>query len=231
MKTDLRVDSLDVSVYTLPTDVPEADGTATWDRTTVVVVEPAAGQARGIGWSYTGHVAGSVIEHVLAGDVVGRSALDVPGVTAAMVRSVRNLGRPGLVATAISAVDVALWDLKAKLLELPLCRVLGRVADQVPVYGSGGFTTYDDRRTSEQLSHRVHELGISRVKIKIGESWGTCEQRDLHRIGLARQVVGEEAELYVDANGAYTRGQAVRVAHRFADQDVTWFESRSAPTT
>ncbi len=156
--------------------------------------------------------------------VVGRPALDVPASLDAMVRAVRNLGRPGIASTAISAVDLALWDLKAKLLDLPLCRLLGQVHAEVPLYGSGGFTSYDARRTTAQLARWVHELEIPRVKIKVGESWGHREDRDLERIALAREVIGTDAELYVDANGGYTVGQAVRMAGRFEEYDVRWFE-------
>ena len=141
-----------------------------------------------------------------------------------MVRAVRNLGRPGLVSYAISAVDTALWDLKATLLGLPVSRLLGATRDEVPVYGSGGFTTYDERAARAQLEHWTGDLGIPRVKIKIGESWGTEPARDLARIAFARQVIGPDAELYVDANGGYSRKQAVRMARAMADEDVTWFE-------
>ncbi len=68
-----------------------------------------------------------------------------------MVGAVRNAGRPGIAATAISAVDVALWDLKARLAGLPLARLLGQERDEVPIYGSGGFTSYSDDRLVEQL--------------------------------------------------------------------------------
>lgn len=159
----------------------------------------------------------------LADVVTGADALDVPATAEIMARAVRNVGRPGLVATAIRAVDLALWDLKARLLGLPLCRLLGRARERVPVYGSGGFTSYDDDRTRSQLEHWTAQ-GIPRMKIKIGESWGSAVERDLHRVALARRVIGPDAELYVDANGGYTRGQARRVAARLAEHDVTWFE-------
>jgi L-alanine-DL-glutamate epimerase-like enolase superfamily enzyme len=141
-----------------------------------------------------------------------------------MVRAVRNLGRPGLVSYAISAVDAALWDLKATLLGVPVSRLLGQARDAVPVYGSGGFTTYDEPAARAQLEQWTGEWRIPRVKIKIGESWGTDGTRDLARIAFARQVIGPDAELYVDANGGYTRKQAVRMARAMAGHDVTWFE-------
>jgi L-alanine-DL-glutamate epimerase-like enolase superfamily enzyme len=141
-----------------------------------------------------------------------------------MARSVRNIGRPGIAATAISAVDIALWDLKARLLGSSVAQLLGQARDSVPVYGSGGFTSYDDGQTCEQLSGWVEKDRIPRVKIKIGESWGGNERRDIERVALAREVIGEGTELYVDANGGYTVGQAVRVADRLAGYGVTWFE-------
>jgi L-alanine-DL-glutamate epimerase-like enolase superfamily enzyme len=94
----------------------------------------------------------------------------------------------------------------------------------VPVYGSGGFTTYDEARLADQLGGWVHDQGIPRVKIKIGESWGGRVGRDLERIRQARAVIGGDAALFVDANGGYTAKQAVRVAAAMAESDVTWFE-------
>jgi L-alanine-DL-glutamate epimerase-like enolase superfamily enzyme len=117
-----------------------------------------------------------------------------------------------------------LWDLKARLIGLPVASLLGRVRSDVPVYGSGGFTSYDERHTREQLSGWVEQDRIPRVKIKIGESWGGNERRDLERVALARHVVGPDTELYVDANGGYTTGQAVRVADQMTGYGVTWFE-------
>ncbi len=223
--SDDTVVELGVSVYTVPTDrQPEADGTLEWSETTLVVVEPVAGGVTGLGWSYATPACATLIDGVLRDVVLGFSALDVPGTWAAMVRQCRNLGRPGVVSMAIAAVDIALWDLKAKLLGLPLCRLLGQVSPAVPVYGSGGFTSYSDETLTEQLSGWVHDQGIPRVKIKIGQSWGHDPARDLSRIHVAREAIGPDSELYVDANGGYSRGQAVRMAHAMADDDVTWFE-------
>ncbi len=218
------VEKVSASAYVIPTDAPEADGTLSWDATTMVLATARAGHTTGIGWTYAGAAARSVITGVLAGVVTGRSALDVPGACEAMIRAVRNIGRPGIAATAISAVDIALWDLKARLLGCPLARLLGQVRASVPIYGSGGFTSYDTQQTRDQLAGWVQRDNIPRVKIKIGESWGGNERRDLERVVLAREVIGDGPELYVDANGGYTTGQAVRVADRLTGCGVTWFE-------
>lgn len=221
---DTPIDSIDVAVYTVPTDAPEADGTLSWDSTTMVLVTAHAGDTQGIGWTYGPTACASIISDTLAGVVVGRDAMEVPGASQAMITAIRNSGRPGAVGYAISAVDVALWDLKARLLQLPLFRLLGAVRTAVPVYGSGGFTTYDDTQLREQLSHWALEQRIPRVKIKIGESWGTNPARDLDRIRQARAVIGEQTQLFVDANGGYSRKQAIRVMHAAAEADVRWFE-------
>jgi L-alanine-DL-glutamate epimerase-like enolase superfamily enzyme len=224
MGIDTPVTCVAAAAYRIPTDTPEADGTITWTSTTMVVVRAHAGGRIGTGWTYGAAACRDLIADNLAGVVTGRDAFDVPGANDAMGRAARNIGRLGVAACAISAVDVALWDLKARLLDLRLARLLGRARDTVPIYGSGGFTSYDDDQLSTQFGRWVHGQGIPRVKMKIAESWGGRVDRDLARIARAREVIGPDAELYVDANGGYTRKQAIRVAGAAADCDVRWFE-------
>ena len=212
------------AAYTVPTDAPEADGTAAWDSTTLVLVTVRCGETTGLGYTYAPAATARVVDDLLAGVVTGLPALDVPRASEAMQRAVRNAGLPGIAAQAISAVDIALWDAKARLLGLPLVDLLGAARDEVPVYGSGGFTTYDEQRQDRQLRGWVAEEGIPRVKIKIGESWGSREARDLERVARARESIGDAAELYVDANGGYGAKQAVRVAAGLDAAGVTWFE-------
>ncbi|MEU9097830.1 enolase C-terminal domain-like protein [Streptomyces sp. NPDC048361] len=218
------VDEVEAAAYTLATDAPEADGTLEWDKTTLVVVHARSGTTTGLGYTYGAPETAAYVRGHLAPVVAGRGAFDVPAANEAMTRAVRNDGRPGLVAGAISAVDIALWDLKARLLGVPLTHLLGRARPDVPVYGSGGFTTYDDQRQERQLRHWVEDQGIPRVKIKIGESWGSAEHRDRERIAKARATIGDATELYVDANGGYTVKQAIRLARYLDDHGVTWFE-------
>lgn len=218
------VASVTAASYVIPTDAPEADGTLSWDSTGVIIVTARAGGEQGLGWSYGSPVAAGLIRDLLAGIVTGRNGMDVPGAGEAMNRAVRNIGREGIASIAISAVDIALWDLKARLLGVPLAALIGQVRQDVPIYGSGGFVSYDERQTRDQLIGWVGRDRIPRVKIKIGESWGGNERRDRERVALAREVIGQGAELYVDANGAYGTGQAVRVGSWLSDYDVTWFE-------
>lgn len=219
----MRVETLETGVFRIPTDRPETDGTFAWDATTMVVVEAVAtdGQ-RGIGWSYTTGAAAAVIHEILAPMVAGRDPDDVRAAWSAMVASVRNIGRPGVAATAISAVDVALWDLKARLRGEPLIDVLGAHRRAVPIYGSGGFTSYPLDVLIDQLGGWVAQ-GIPRVKMKIGASWGNEPGTDRERILAVRAAIGDEPELFVDANGAYRAKQAIRLA-RDVEGVVSYFE-------
>lgn len=218
------VDRVDTAVFTVPTESPEADGTLAWDSTTLVLATVGCGGVTGLGYTYAPTAAARIIEDLLADVVAGAPALDVPRAHEAMHRAVRNAGLPGVAAQAIAAVDIALWDMKARLLDLPLVRLLGAARDEVPVYGSGGFTTYDDDQQERQLRGWVEKEGIPRVKMKIAESWGSREERDLRRVAKARATIGDTAGLYVDANGGYSAKQAGRVGRALADEGVTWFE-------
>lgn len=220
---DAVIDSMEATVHRFDTGQPEADGTAAWDSTTVVVVRVRAEGLTGTGWTYGPAACAAVVDDLLSSSVVGQDAMSIPAIWLGMVRSIRNATRAGVCGYAISAVDVACWDLKARLLGVSLADLFGRVHQEVPVYGSGGFTTYTAEEMAQQLRGWVDQ-GIPRVKIKIGESRGTDVGRDRERIRAARRTIGPEKELYVDANGAYSAKQAVRVFESVSDENVTWFE-------
>jgi L-alanine-DL-glutamate epimerase-like enolase superfamily enzyme len=221
----VQIDSVEARSYRVPTDQPEADGTLSWSATTVVVALVAAGGQTGTGWTYGHDASRVVVDSVLAGVVEGADPMAVTALNESMARQCRNLGRPGVGSHAISAVDVALWDLKARLLGTSVAALLGQHRPAVPIYGSGGFTTYDDRTTAAQLEHWVGELGARSCKIKVGQDWGRNVERDLARVALSRRTVGEAVELMVDANGGYSRKQAVRFGRRVLDDHrVVWFE-------
>jgi L-alanine-DL-glutamate epimerase-like enolase superfamily enzyme len=215
----ISVERIEVSAYTVPTDSPESDGTLQWDSTTLVLVEAIGGGKRGLGYTYGDLSVGTFIESKLAETVRGEDAMSPPAAWSAMQGAIRNAGRPGVGAMAVSAVDIALWDLKAKLLEVPLADALPRFHDAVPIYGSGGFTSYSLDRLREQLGGWVSE-GIPRVKMKVGRE----PEKDPERVGAVREAIGEGTELLVDANGAYTRKQALYWAERFAEEGITYLE-------
>ncbi len=215
----IRVRKIEVAAYTVPTDLPESDGTLQWNSTTLVVVQASAGDETGLGYTYANRATASLIHELLAKIVEGGDAMAVRANWEAMAVHARNLGRPGIVSMAISAVDSALWDLKARLLGLPLVTLLDPVREGIPIYGSGGFTSYSERQLEEQLSAWV-AAGIQRVKMKVGRD----AQADPQRVRVARRSIGPGTALFVDANGAYTRKQALAHAEIFAGSGVAWFE-------
>lgn len=217
--SDTPVQALRTAAYKVPTDETESDGTLEWDAVTLVTAEVDAGGQTGIGYTYADQAAAVLITGTLSGVIKGRDAFDIPGCWWAMVHAIRNLGWPGLSATAISAVDVALWDLKAKLLGVSVADLLGRVHRAVPVYGSGGLTSYGEAELCRQLAGWVQD-GIPRVKMKVGRD----PEADVPRARAVRAAIGDGPALYVDANGAYSRKQALAMADAFAQLDVSWFE-------
>lgn len=216
---EVAVERLEVSAYTVPTDAPESDGTLAWDSTTMVVVHAHAGGKTGLGYTYADGSAAALVDGKLRGVVQGRDALDVTAAWEAMRAACRNLGRPGIASTSLSAVDLALWDLKARLLDLPLARLLGQVRPRVPLYGSGGFTSYTVDRLCDQLRGWADQ-GFTRVKMKVGSR----PEEDGRRVQAARDAIGPVVELFVDANGAYASKQALEKAVEFAGSGVNWFE-------
>jgi len=218
-RAGVTVDGVRARLYTVPTEQPESDGTLEWDSHTVLLVEATGGGLTGLGYSYTQSGAAAVVSEKLADVVTGLDALDVGGSWAAMWHAVRNYGQSGLAAMAISAVDIALWDLKARLLEVPLTVAIDAVHEGTPVYGSGGFCSYTDEQLADQLAGWA-EAGIPRVKMKTGRD----PDADEHRLRVARKAIGPDVELFTDANGAFTRAQARYWAEVYADHDVRWFE-------
>ncbi len=214
-----QIDEVRASAFTIPTDRPESDGTLEWDATTLIVAEVAAGGIWGLGYSYAEAGAAGLVRRMLAPRVVGIDALAVTAAWEAMLGAVRNVGRGGVAAGAIAAVDAALWDLKARILGVALCDLLGPVRQGIDVYGSGGYTSYGAEELGEQLAGWV-EQGIGKVKMKVGRN----PAADRDRVTSARAAVGPDAELFVDANGAYTVSQALEHARDFAELGVTWFE-------
>lgn len=220
MRTACPVDAVSARAFEIPTEQPESDGTLQWKSTTMVYVEIAAAGETGIGYTYADAAAATLVRGLLAPELIGKDALQTAARVAELVAKVRNNGRGGISAMAISALDVALWDLKGKLLGAPVCALLGAARSQVPVYGSGGLTSYTLRELAAHMARWVHELGIPRAKMKIGRD----PSEDPHRIAAARKAIGSDAKLFVDANGAYAPKEALQMAEHLVEQRVSWYE-------
>src|SRR5438270_1990163 len=215
----LRIERLSVAAYQIPTDAPESDGTYEWDSTVIVIVHVYAGGKRGLGYTYADTATAKLIDDRLKRIVVGRDAMSIQNCSDTIVHSIRNLRRPGICSMAIAAIDSALWDLKARLLNVPLVELFGKVRDSIPIYGSGGFTSYTIDRLRTQLRGWAKQR-ILMVKMKIGRD----QTADLERLRAVREAIGQNVELFVDANGAYSRDLALGQAEKFSKFDVTWFE-------
>lgn len=213
------IDAVAAAAYTVPLERPESDGTLCWTATTLVIATVRAGDRVGTGYTYAAPAVVPLVEETLAGVLRGRDPMAVGAAWAAMCHTVRNLGRRGPVSAAIAALDIAVWDLKARLLDLPLVDVLGGYHQAVPAYGSGGFTSLSDAELAAQLRGWADD-GLPAVKLKVGRD----PDADPRRVALAREAVGPAVGLFVDANGAYRRKEALRLAERFAEHDVRWFE-------
>jgi L-alanine-DL-glutamate epimerase-like enolase superfamily enzyme len=218
--TGARIEAVEATAFSVPTATQaEEDGTLRWDSTTVVVVELVCDGVTGLGYTYCHPAAVEVIKSTLAGVARDADPLMPERSFAEMQVQVRQLGHVGVAAMAVSAVDIALWDLKARLLGVCLADALPRYHEDVAIYGSGGFTNL----TPEQLAAQLREWlawGAERVKIKVGRDAAA----DDARVAFVRDIVGPRAEIMVDANGAYTVTQAIERAHAFADQGVGYLE-------
>lgn len=216
---ETSVERVEVSAYTVPTDSPEADGTFKWNSTTLVLCEIHAADRIGLGYTYGNKATALVADELANKSLLDRPVLDIPALHASMLEHVRNDGSRGITSMAISALDVALWDLKAKLLDCSVVDLLGIAQPRIAAYGSGGFTSYGNQRLAEQLAGWANQ-GLKSVKMKIGAD----PNADLERVRVAREAIGPNVELFVDANGAYNARQAISFAQRFAEYEVTWFE-------
>jgi len=215
----LRITGSSVAAYRIPTEAPQSDGTYEWDSSTLVTVGLRAGDVEGLGYTYADKATAALLHDRLLPLAHDASAFDIALLIERLVRAVRNLGRGGIASLAISAVDTALWDLKAKLLGTSLADLLGVVRDAIPVYGSGGFTSYSPKALREQLGQWA-DAGFPFVKMQVGRT----PSQDVERVDAARAAIGARAHLFVDADGAYTRTQALQLAEAFDARRVAWFE-------
>ena len=219
MKPAAPIGAVRTAAYRVPTDRPEADGTLAWDATTMVTCHIEAGARTGFGYGYADRPTALFITDVLAPVLSERDGLGTASAWRAMVDAVRNHGRQGVAAMAISIADAALHDLRGKLLDAPLSALLGRCRDAVPAYGSGGFVTYSRGEMDAQIAG-WRDAGMGSMKIKVTAD----PEVERARIAAARRVAGDEIDLMIDANGACSRKAALAMADVAAGSGVVWFE-------
>ena len=182
----------------------------------------------GLGMTYSSPGVKDVVESALMQILIGRDPMDTEKIWDDMLWKVRSYGRKGVALCAISAVDIALWDLKAKFLNLPLYKLLGAYTNSVPVYGSGGWTNLTKSELIQEMTDYV-ESGIPRVKMKVGKNFGNCEREDIERVEAVRDAIGYDIALYIDANNGYRKKQAIYMAKEFEQFQVGWLEEPLIP--
>jgi L-alanine-DL-glutamate epimerase-like enolase superfamily enzyme len=221
----LRITDVTTTTLHLPQIAPAQDATmfrpASGQTSLFVHVRTDAG-LEGLGMSEatgTRHV----IEQTLRPLLLGRDPLEHERLWEEMFWAVRSYGRKGLALCALSAIDIALWDLKGKIFGAPLYRLLGPYTDAVPVYGSGGWTHLPEGELVREQAGFV-ERGFPRVKMKVGKAFGRAEEEDVRRVAAVRRTLGDGVTLYLDANGGYRAKQAIVLARRFEQYNVAWFE-------
>ena len=176
------------------------------------------------GFSYTSdHNTGRAIETLIHDNlkhiIIGEDPQDTEKLWDKMFWQVRGYGRKGLAFQAISALDTALWDLKGKILDAPLYKILGSYQDSVPCYGSGGWTNYTIEELVEEQTSYV-EQGFPRIKMKVGKDFGQSEEEDIERVAAVRKSVGKDVTIFIDANNGYYAKQAIKMSKIFEEFNI-----------
>lgn len=187
----------------------------------------------GVGFCYAGHAGGSIVTDairlLIAPLVEGRDSTAVKEIWDDAYSSVLLHGRTGSVMRAISAIDIALWDLSARAVSLPLWRYLGASRQKVvPAYASGGY--YLEGKTAQDLADEVVgyiERGFEAVKIKVGR---VPPEEDAERLAAVRKAVGPRIRVALDANNAWRDlTNALRAIRLLEPYDPYWIEEPFGP--
>ena len=222
-----KIADIKVHLVSAPVLGRYADATRKVETVGFVVVRITTDQGlEGFGVTYHevgGEATKLLIERNFTPRLIGRDPLEHEVIYADFVGYLRGIGRKGLMFCALSAIDIALWDLKGKIVDLPLYRLLGGNRSEVPVYASGGWTSYSDEELVEEITGMVGQ-GYSMVKFKVGVEGGHNLRRDYRRVAAVREAVGPEIGIMLDANNCWDAATGVQFANRVRELDIMWLE-------
>ncbi|MDR3231581.1 MAG: mandelate racemase/muconate lactonizing enzyme family protein [Synergistaceae bacterium] len=223
IKMSHSVNGVEVFWVTTPLDAPVSDSSFTIRNSGMVVVRVTTDSGLS-GYGTTFSVALAEYMHkTLKPVVMGKDPICVEDIWNDMRGAVRSAGRKGLALLAISTLDIALWDLRGKILGLPIYKLLGGSKRFIPVYASGGWLSYSMEQTLEEARKNVAD-GYSVIKIKIGADGGRNLRADVKKVEAVRGAVGDDVDLIVDANGIWDPATAIRFAQMVKDCNVSLFE-------
>ena len=215
----------DVSIYYVSTEdcAGVGDSTLRYDKASMAIIElkTDAGLS-GYGITIKDDIA-DLVKNRLKPILIGRDPLDIEDLWQEMFLQMRGAGRKGLCLVALSAVDIALWDLKGKILNLPLYKIFGGSKKFIPTYSSGGWTSYTMEELLNEMKSFV-DLGYTTIKMKVGVEFGKNIKEDARRVRAVREMVGPKIDIIIDANNVWDSGTAVRFAELIKDCDVAAFE-------
>jgi len=222
-----RIARVDVHLVSTRVASGFADATRTVECVGFTVVRVTTDQGlEGFGLTYHevgGEATRSLILNNIAPAIIGRDPLETEAIWTDLFHYLRGVGRKGLTFAALSAIDLALWDLKGKIVDLPVFRLLGGNQTRVPVYASGGWTSYDDDQLLAEMTDMIAQ-GYSHIKFKVGVEGATNLRRDVERVRKVRDAVGPDIRLLLDANNCWDAATAVQFANRVRDCDIFLFE-------
>src|SRR6266536_5642233 len=215
----MKITSITTEEFRWPRHVPIRNGKHTYTHSGLGIVKIETDEnVTGIGLGGTGLVGQATIEG-LKHELIGEDPIDVERLWHKMWVP-KIIGRRGLTTRAISAIDIGLWDIRAKVAGLPLYKLLGGFRDRIPTYIAGGY--YEEGKGLNELQQEMLEsvaMGARAVKMKVG---AVPIPEDVARVRAVRQAIGPEVKLLIDANCAYRAYEAVQMAKRVEEFDVFW---------
>jgi len=222
-----KISKIQVHLVSAPVTGGFSDATRQVEKVGFAVVRVTTDQGlEGLGITYHevgGEATKALIERNMTPRLIGRDPFETEVIWADMTSYLRGVGRKGLMFCALSAIDIALWDLKGKITGLPLYRLLGGTERRVPVYASGGWTSYSDEQLVEEITGMVRQ-GYRMVKFKVGVEGGRNLRRDVERVAKVREAVGPAIGIMLDANNCWDAATGVQFANRVRDLDIMWLE-------